>query len=149
MSVAHPDVERQSWEVLVVEDDPTTRSLVRNGLLKDHFHVCEAECATDAIEMLQEGRLFDAVFTDVIMPGQVDGVGFARWVRARYPELPVILGSATPLPLDVCKEFEFLLKPYDMDALSVHLRALLKRLSFQKKPTGTGSLETPIVRPPP
>ncbi len=82
----------QSRRVLVVDDEPGLRELASIWLQSLGFEVVEAESADSAL-----GRLavepFDAVFTDVVMPGTQDGIALAREAQRRYPEMHVLLTS--------------------------------------------------------
>jgi CheY-like chemotaxis protein len=49
------------------------------------------DSAEAALQFLAEGTNVDLLFSDIVMPGTIDGVGLAREVRTRYPNLPVIL----------------------------------------------------------
>ena len=57
------------------------------------FTVVEAADGAQALEILEQDPSIDAVFTDVTLPGHVDGFAIARWVRSRRPTVPVFLTS--------------------------------------------------------
>jgi DNA-binding NtrC family response regulator len=76
------------------------------------------ESADAALKLLANGKKFDLVFSDIVMPGTIDGVGLASEIRAQYPNLPVILttgysDAARAVPADL----RILRKPFDSDAL--------------------------------
>ena len=79
-------------------------------------HVGAAE---PALELLASGEAFDLVFTDIVMPGGMDGVELARTLRARYPSLTVLLatGYSNAAQKAAGEGFSILLKPYQLDAL--------------------------------
>jgi len=70
------------------------------------------------LKLLEGGTKFDLVFSDIVMPGAIDGVGLAREIRSRYSDLPVILttgysDAAQAAPPDL----PILRKPFDADLL--------------------------------
>jgi CheY-like chemotaxis protein len=77
--------------VLYVEDDPEVADATMELLANLG---CEVTLAQDAAQALQQPlERFDLVFSDVVMPGPMDGIGLAREVRARRPALPILLAS--------------------------------------------------------
>jgi CheY-like chemotaxis protein len=79
--------------ILVVEDEPLVR-LVGTLLLSDAgFNVIEACNAEEALRVLEAGSDVRIVFTDVEMPGALDGLGLARCVHERWPSIGVIVTS--------------------------------------------------------
>jgi DNA-binding NtrC family response regulator len=72
--------------------------------------------ADDAAALLQEGRTFDVLFTDVVMPGRMTGLDLVEWCRVHRPGLPAVVASGyTPQQPD--SAVPVLRKPYAMDAL--------------------------------
>jgi CheY-like chemotaxis protein len=100
---------------LVVEDDEDQRYLSATLLEEAEFDVVECETAEAALEVLSErdGEV-DLIFTDVRLPGRMDGVDLARKAREELPDVPVIVTSGAggeriaQLPANV----EFLPKPW-------------------------------------
>ena len=85
------------------------------------FIVVEAGTADEAAAILTASfETFDAVFSDVEMPGKLDGLGLARLVTQSWPELVVILtsGRVTPVEGDLPACVNFLGKPYDLDRVA-------------------------------
>jgi CheY-like chemotaxis protein len=117
--------------VLVVEDDVLVRNLVAAYLRECGFDVIEANGADEAIRVLQAEVQVDILFSDVQMPGSMDGFGLARWVRRERPWLKVILTSGAARTAkeagDLCEHGPFLAKPYDHAELERHIRSLLAR----------------------
>ena len=61
----------------------------------------EAGNADEALEIIQHGAVtIDLVFSDVVMPGSMDGFGLAKWIRANRPGLPIILTSGDAAKAD-------------------------------------------------
>ena len=75
--------------------------------------------AEPALELLGSGETFDLVFSDIVMPGGMDGVELARTLRARYPTLTVLLatGYSDAAQKAAGEGFPILLKPYQLGAL--------------------------------
>ncbi|WP_446484220.1 response regulator [Caulobacter sp. LARHSG274] len=103
--------------MLVVEDDVFTRFAVGDHLRDCGYEVLEAETGQEAIDLLTNGAAVDVVFTDMRMPGKVDGFGVVRWLREHRPELPVLVASGHILALELaaqlCDVRSTFAKPYD------------------------------------
>jgi CheY-like chemotaxis protein len=117
--------------VLVVEDDVLVRTVVAAYLRDCGFDVVEAGSADEAIRVLQADIGVDIVFSDVNMPGSMDGFGLAQWLRRERPGLKVILTSGAARTAkeagDLCEHGPMLAKPYDHAELERHIRTLLAR----------------------
>jgi DNA-binding NtrC family response regulator len=79
--------------VLVVEDDVLERGPLAEYLRDAGFKVIEAANGREAVEVLSSEMAVSVVFSDIRMPGEMDGIALARWVDQRMPELPVLLTS--------------------------------------------------------
>jgi CheY-like chemotaxis protein len=99
-------------KVLVVEDDPLVRETIVAELEDAHFVVIEAETAEQGLEILEREPVA-VLFTDIRLPGQMDGWALAERARSLYPSLPVIYatGFSSVPPRFVAKSV-FLRKPY-------------------------------------
>lgn len=112
--------------VLVVDDEPAIGELVRQTLDRSGY-VTEVAQGTDALELIAGGRRFDAVLTDVMMPG-VSGDAIARLLAAEHPETAVVLMSGM-LPGPGTREAverdgaRFLAKPFTPASLLASLDA--------------------------
>ena len=116
--------------VLLVEDEVIIRSLVAEHLRECAFTVIEAANAEEAITVLSSQAHIDLVFSDITMPGEMDGLALVRWIRQRSPRMPVILTSGAGVVLNSPAPFtneEFVRKPYDLDELEIRLRAILDK----------------------
>jgi CheY-like chemotaxis protein len=112
----------QMPRVLVVEDEALVRMAVAESLEFAGFKVVEAGTGEEAVSLMERGGpQIDLVFTDVRMPGSVDGFALNAWVSQHYPGIPVFLASG-----DIGKEHSrdelapgqpFFSKPYSMDAV--------------------------------
>lgn len=93
-------------------------------LLRDFgFQAEHAENAGDALEKLSLDSAFDVIFSDVVMPG-ISGIEFAKLVRDRFPNIPVLLtsGYSHVLVEEGRHGFPLLHKPYSADDLARALR---------------------------
>jgi len=113
--------------ILLVEDNVEVGTFAA-GLLGEVGHAVTRACsAVEALEILDQRRSeFGLLFTDVVMPG-MDGIALAKAVRARWPELPVVLtsGYSHVLAREGMHGFELLQKPYSIQELETALvRAL-------------------------
>jgi two-component system, response regulator PdtaR len=104
--------------ILVVEDETLTRLMLVEELQKQGHEVIEAADAEEALSVLRKNSLIRLLFTDVKMPGALDGLELARIARAECPRLKVILASAhVDLPEWSADADAVFPKPYDIEAL--------------------------------
>jgi len=117
-----------STSVLVVEDDFLVRLTAVDVLEDAGFHVYEADGAERALSMMEERRDIGAVFTDIDMPGSIDGLELARRVGRRWPNVRVIVtsGGAQRTGLDLPTGGIFIAKPYSASRIVSKLRAMLE-----------------------
>lgn len=109
-----PRAQERPARILLVEDEIFIRMDVAATLRKAGFEVIEAARADAALEFVESGEPIDLVFTDVQMPGTLDGLALAELVRARYPMLPILIGSGSWDVEDAASKFgKFIPKPYD------------------------------------
>jgi two-component system response regulator ResD len=119
-----------SQSVLVVDDEPMARTLLRLMLVRVGFEVSEAENGFDALEKV-EGNLPDLILLDVMMPG-MDGFTVCQKVRAREEtaELPIIMLSAKTDSDSINRGLlvgatKYLTKPISPEELTKHVRSAL------------------------
>jgi CheY-like chemotaxis protein len=117
--------------VLVVEDEWIARIAVAEYLQGCGFRVLEAANADDAINVLNANDEIAVLFTDIEMPGSMDGFGLAGWVRRERPEVKIILTSGVVRPIeaarDLCEEGAFMAKPYSHPDLARRIRMHLAK----------------------
>lgn len=112
--------------VLVVEDEVLIRSFVADELREGGFQVIEASSADEAWAFLESGEKIDLIFSDVHMPGSMNGLDLARRVQAKYPHVRLIVTSGNLGGVNVTG-FPFLPKPYSFTlAVDVIIEALRK-----------------------
>jgi CheY-like chemotaxis protein len=104
--------------VLVVDDEIFARLLAVQVLLDSGFTVLEAENAGEGLAMLDRNDDVGLLFTDISMPGEMDGLGLIARVRAHNPAIAMVVtsGGAPPRP-DSLAGAPFLAKPYTAGAL--------------------------------
>jgi CheY-like chemotaxis protein len=98
--------------ILVVEDDVLVRLMITAELRERGFAVIEAATADEAIAILQSLVAVDLVFTDVQMPGRIDGLGLTAFVREQRPQLKLILTSGLISRTPAGLADGFIAKPY-------------------------------------
>ena len=111
--------------VLIVEDEPLLR-LHAVALIEDAgFATCEAGSADEAIALLESEGGIRIVFTDIDLPGTMDGLRLAAAIRERWPPVEMILtsGHVTVDPADLPERGHFFSKPYDAAKLIDTLNA--------------------------
>ena len=117
--------ERQSnGAVLLVEDDDEVATLVSEMLLHLGYDVTRAASAQAALGALANDRPVDIVFSDIMMPGGMNGIELAREIRRRRPGLPILLTSGHPEAVRrdaQAENIELLPKPYEIKTLSASL----------------------------
>jgi CheY-like chemotaxis protein len=115
--------------ILVVEDEVLIRLVIAEYLRECGYKVHEAANADEAITILQSPEVaIDIVFSDVVMPGGMDGFGLARWIRANRPEIQVILTSGLDRSAEVagmlCEAGPLLEKPYEPQGVVERIKQL-------------------------
>ena len=116
--------------ILVVEDEYLLRVMLTDHLQGCGFKVLDGSSADDAISIIEHAGMFiDVVFSDIRMPGSMNGFGLARWIRANHPAIHVILASGDAAKTDVAKELcenqPFFTKPYDLEAVVAQIHTAL------------------------
>lgn len=119
--------------VLVVEDEGLIRLIAAEVLQDEGFEVVEAWDGDRAAELLDGPDGFDVLFTDVRMPGTLDGVDLAVHARCRYPTIPVLVVSGyAPRLMSRLSVLDpaavFISKPYDLGEVVGTLRRLTRIL---------------------
>ena len=125
--LSKPQTEPQPLRILVVEDEILIRTLIAEELRDRGFTVMAANSADAAKSVLDAGNEVDLVFSDVRLPGAMDGVELARHVQSRYPGLPVILTSADIGPEVPKVSTHFVPKPYRISEVVELISATLGR----------------------
>ncbi|WP_241762840.1 PAS domain-containing sensor histidine kinase [Aromatoleum aromaticum] len=115
--------------VLLVEDDPEVRTVVRKQLAALGCSVLEAENGQEAADIVENVAAISLVLSDVVMPGGLDGCGLTRFIRRFRPGLPVILMSGYVDRADAVTRdlgVPLLAKPFSKERLSAMLDAICR-----------------------
>ncbi len=122
--------EMATARVLLVEDETLIRLVTAEMLRDEGFEVVEAQHGDEARALLDDPDSFDVLFTDVRMPGTLDGIDVALHARRRHPAIPVLvvsgyaahlvkrLGSLDPAAV-------FMSKPYSLSEVLDALHRLI------------------------
>ena len=118
--------------VLLVEDEVLTRLMLADELRSQGLQVLEASNADEALTVLQSSLPVHLLFTDIRMPGEMDGVALAKLAHARFPQIKSIIGSSgRPESIDDFAD-AFLAKPYDLRELIKQIRRLLSESGYEQ-----------------
>jgi PAS domain S-box-containing protein len=121
------DTAHSQRPVVLIVDDNVDVAEVTSSLFEHlGYDSVYRDSAEAALQLLAEGASIDLVFSDIVMPGTIDGVGLATEVRTRYPDLQVVLttgysDAARAAPPDL----RILHKPFDSNALRTMLQETL------------------------
>ena len=112
--------------VLIVEDDLLLRMGAADMIAAGGFEVVEAGNADQAIEILEARPDISVVFTDIQMPGSMDGLKLVRAVRGRWPPIKIVAtsGRVHADEIDLPEGGRFLPKPYSPNEITGVLREL-------------------------
>lgn len=118
------------FHILVVDDDKSTRLLLRAVLEAENYTVTAAGNGAEALEIMDREHV-DLVVLDVMMP-EMDGYEFTEKLRSVDDNLPVLMISARQLPADKRKGFlvgtdDYMTKPIDEEEMLLRIKALLRR----------------------
>ena len=123
--------------ILVVEDDVLVRMPIAQYLRDCGYKVIEASNADEAIQvLLHQETPVDVVFSDIDMPGAVDGFELAKWIREHRPGLDVLLAGTVPRAVESAEnlcERGPVPKPYEAQVVHNHIRRLLAARNATKK----------------
>jgi two-component system, response regulator PdtaR len=125
--------------ILVVEDESLVRMNIVSSLEDAEFNTIEAGCSAEAIELLERRPDIAVIFTDIEMPGTMDGVALCRYVRRRWPPTILVIssGRSRPSQNDMLENVMFIGKPHQPDQLATVLRGVRCQLQDaiqQEKP---------------
>lgn len=130
-SPADDAVNVSAGNVLLVDDDDEVAALVAEMLEHLGYGVTTASSAAAALGALANGRGIDIVFSDVMMPGGMNGLELAREIRTRNLDVPVLLTSGYAEAVKHSAEAEgvqVLAKPYRLEELAAALKTALERI---------------------
>ena len=116
--------------ILVVDDEPRVRRVTLRDLKKLGYKTLEAENADMAKTIIESGEHIDLLFSDITMPGEMDGRMLAIWAAEHYPQIKIILTSGfSKEEVDMEKEqiesFPIIGKPYSNAELAKQIKSTL------------------------
>ena len=122
--VAQPASAPGAARILVVEDDRSVAEATQDLLHSMGFETRLAGDGAAALAFVERDPKLALVLSDVVIPGDVNGLDLARTLRDRHPELPVILvtGYSIYAPKVMAEGFALIEKPYRRDVLAASLR---------------------------
>ena len=131
---------QKQLQILFVEDDDLIRHVTVEGLRDAGYDVLEARDGDDAIEQMRHAPNIGLVFTDVQMPGHLDGVGLVEKIRQDNPRMPVIVTSGNGYQMkERLQRFKsplaFLSKPYTLSKVLEKLKELISPDACEQHPT--------------
>src|ERR1700712_4941412 len=102
--------------MLIAEDEPLIRMCAVDFAEEAGYLGLEAGDSAHALAILERGENVDILFTDITLPGEMDGIGLAELVAERWPRVRVMLasGALAGLPVDIAPGAFRLPKPYGM-----------------------------------
>jgi PAS domain S-box-containing protein len=129
--LADPGLLREAaglGQVLLVEDSDEVAALAEEMLTTLGYEVIRVSSAAAALGALSDGRVIDAVFSDVMMPGGMSGVALARQLRLRRPDLAVLLTTGLEASASdaIAEGIQVILKPYKIATLAAALEAAIR-----------------------
>jgi CheY-like chemotaxis protein len=116
--------------VMVVEDEVLIRMAVAAALRNVGLHALEARDADEALTVIHAGIIPDVLFTDVRMPGSMDGLKLAALLESMFPGMLVIVSSAYIGRNDLRMGVRFIAKPLEPAIIA----RTIKKLMAQRKP---------------
>jgi two-component system KDP operon response regulator KdpE len=141
-------VEKMSMEhILVVDDEPQIRRVMRTSLIAEGYQVSDARTGTEALDLLRSEK-FDLILLDVNMPG-ISGLETCREIR-QGSDLPILMVSVRSSEHDKVRALDagadgYVTKPFSVSELLARIRAVLRRTSFpaalQNKAVKLGAVE--------
>jgi DNA-binding NtrC family response regulator len=121
------DARQERPVVLVVEDEPMILMMAMEIIDDAGFEAIGASNADEAIEILEAYTSIKVVFTDVRMPGAINGIGLAQTVRKRWPDIQLIVTSGMRGSKDgmLPPGVRFFQKPYDPSQVIGAVRTMI------------------------
>jgi two-component system, response regulator PdtaR len=112
--------------VLIVEDEPLVRMIAADVFLENGLDVLEAPHADGALALLNDHADIDVLFTDINMPGALNGVDLAWEVYRRWPNVALMITSARQSAAieDMPSTATFVPKPYDLEKIAIKIAGL-------------------------
>ncbi len=123
-------MQKEKPTILIVDDEEVVRELAIYSLSNKGYRVLEAESAETALALLErEGNNVDLIMTDVVLPG-MNAVEMAEKAKKQFPQIKFLFTSGygeTILPKKENEQYNFLPKPYGLQALTNKVEAVLNK----------------------
>jgi CheY-like chemotaxis protein len=117
---------RRSGRILVVEDNNNVAQVTQSLLEQIGYETVRTDNATEALRILDSGQKFDLVFSDIVMPGTINGIGLAERVKERHRGTPVLLTTGYSEGLKLAgSNYDVLRKPFVVSTLEQAVRAAI------------------------
>ncbi|MGO4170102.1 response regulator [Novosphingobium sp. YAF33] len=118
-------------KVLLVEDEALIRVIGTDALEEAGYDVLEAGSADEALEILEAYSEVLVLFTDIRMPGSLNGLELARIVHERWPKMKLLLtsGDTWPSENEIPDDGRFLPKPYSVETLRREIDEMTRNCS--------------------
>lgn len=114
--------------ILVVEDEPLQRLMAVDLVEDAGFDVVDVASAAEAVRVLESRPDIRVVFTDIDMPGGLNGMQFAATIRDRWPpiELIIVSGKRTPGAEELPARGVFFAKPYKKEEITAIMQRMVR-----------------------
>ena len=113
--------------ILMVEDNPEVADVTASLLEQLGYRTLRSNNASDALNQLQRGHKIALVFSDIVMPGGMNGIALAQEIKNRYPQIPVLLTSGySDVVQTAATQARVLRKPFQLPALEKSIREALE-----------------------
>lgn len=132
MLASLPGVKPAEPTILVVEDEVLIRLSIADELRSRGLQVLEAADAQEALAILESGLTVHVLFTDIRMPGPLDGVALSRHARERHPELKLVMTSGHRDEYASDNADVFIAKPYDQREVVREIERLLGQSGHER-----------------
>jgi two-component system, response regulator PdtaR len=122
-----PSSTPEPVSILIVEDEVLVRAFAAGFFADAGFRTIEAANSDEALHLLGADSKVNLLFTDVNLPGAIDGLALARQASRRWPHIGIIVvsGQSMPQPHELPAGSRFHRKPYDPDIVVRHARELM------------------------
>lgn len=125
-----PDPKERATAILIVEDERFVRAITADYFQQSGFLVFEARNGAEALGILEGGGAkIELVFSDIQMPGEMDGLDLAHWIKTYRPEIQTLLTSGHAEKSTIAKGLYgtqfFFEKPYELADVVARIRSLI------------------------
>ncbi len=137
-AVLPAEEDNHKYNILIVDDDPVNQQVLSNYLSEEHFLLTHVLNGPDALKQIEDGKKFDVVLLDIMMPG-MSGYEVCKRIRETYPpnELPILMVTAKNQVSDLVqaltyKANDYLVKPISKKELLARLGTHINLLHINK-----------------